>query len=587
MQISLWEAVLIALLTYLATSVWPLGVGYFTLYRPLVAGTLVGLILGDVQRGMAFGAALNAVHLGFISTGGSLPSDLAIAGYVGTALALASGLDVDAALAAFGISLGILGGFLWFGRMTLGAALMHWADARAEMGDVRGVAAVNLWAGQGLLFLFYAVPSFIIVYYGQQGIDAVLSLIPERLIAALAVVGGLLPAVGIGLLLRSMGRARLMPYFMVGFILAMYLDLPLLVIAALAAAAAWLTVKLPAASLLAEPAQRQSAQSIPRPVLWGAWWRWAMFLHASYNYERMQGAGFAHTMAPVIKYLYKTPADRAAALRRHLSFFNTEPQIGALAPAVVIAMEEERAAGAEVTDEAISGVKSGLMGPLAGVGDSLFQGAITPLLLSIGISLAQQGHLSGPTLYVLFISVMVLGSSYGFWSLGYRLGKSAVSRILASGWLQAISDGAAIVGLAVLGGLAATVVQFSTPVLVAVGSTAQAGQAAVSVQKDVLDAILRGLLPLALIAGVWWLLRRRIPAVQIIVMLFALGIDLTYLGLAGWTSLPLFSREWAAFLVGGEGATVFSILVHWCPPLLATGVAAIILLRQRGKKRPG
>ena len=72
---------------------------------------VVGLILGDVRGGMAFGAALNAVHLGFISTGGSLPSDLVTAGYVGTALALASGLDVDAALATFGIPLGVLGGF--------------------------------------------------------------------------------------------------------------------------------------------------------------------------------------------------------------------------------------------------------------------------------------------------------------------------------------------------------------------------------------------------------------------------------------------------------------------------------------------
>ena len=129
------QALLIALSAYLAMSVWLVGVGYFTAYRPLIGGTIVGLILGDVQQGMAFCAMLNAVHLGFVSTGGTLPSDLVMAGYAGTALALASGLDVDAALAAFGIPLGVLGGFLWFGRMTLGSLLVHWADARAERGD--------------------------------------------------------------------------------------------------------------------------------------------------------------------------------------------------------------------------------------------------------------------------------------------------------------------------------------------------------------------------------------------------------------------------------------------------------------------
>jgi PTS system mannose-specific IIC component len=129
------QALLIAIAAYLAMSVWPFGVGYFTLYRPLISGTIVGLILGDVQRGMAFGAALNAVHLGFISTGGTLPSDLVTAGYIGTALALVSGLDVGPALAAFGIPLGVLGGFIWFVRMTFGSVLVRWADLCAEGAD--------------------------------------------------------------------------------------------------------------------------------------------------------------------------------------------------------------------------------------------------------------------------------------------------------------------------------------------------------------------------------------------------------------------------------------------------------------------
>jgi len=591
LDINWFQATLIALAAYLAVSVWPFGVGYFTLYRPLIGGTVVGLILGDVRQGMAFGAALNAVHLGFVSTGGSLPSDLVAAGYVGTALALSSGLDVDAALAAFGIPLGMLGGFLWFGRMTLGSVFVHWADAYAERGSTRGVAAVNLWAGQGLLFLFYALPTFVIVYYGQRGIDAVLAAIPGTLLAALSVVGGMLPAVGIALLLHSIGRVRLLPYLVFGFAASAYLDLPISAIALLGVAAAWLATSScrpdwqsgpPSPPSPPGPPSPPSPQGgLPRRVLWAAWWRWVMFLHASYNYERLQGLGFAHALKPVIEYLYPSAEARASALKRHLVFFNSEPQFGALVPAAIIAMEEERAAGGALSDEAINGVKSGLMGPLAGVGDSLIQGLVTPLLLSMGISLAQEGNLAGPVLYALSISAVILGCSYAFWSLGYRWGKLAVSRVLSSGWVSLLTDGAAVAGMTVVGGLIASVVHLSTT------ATLSVGQATVSLQAGVFDAILRGALPLALTLCCWWLRARGVPSMRVIAIVFVLGIALAYLGLAGsptGAAPPLLTAEWFAFLAGGAPVTAGSALGHLLLPVLIVGLVIAWLVLRRKKQ---
>jgi PTS system mannose-specific IID component len=327
----------------------------------------------------------------------------------------------------------------------------------------------------------------------------------------------------------------------------------------------------------ASEAVRRAGQ-LPRRVLRGAWLRWLLFLHASYNYERLQGLGFAHAMKPVIEYLYPGIKERAAALQRHLVFFNTEPQFGALVPGAVIAMEEERAAGADLSDEAINGVKSGLMGPLAGVGDSLIQGMVTPLLLSMGISLAEVGNLAGPVLYVLSVSAVIIGSSYTFWHLGYRWGRAAVSRILASGWVQRLSDAAAVVGMSVVGGLAVTVVQFSTP------ASIQVGRAMVSAQSDVLDPILRGLLPLALTLLAWWMLSRRISPMRVIGIFFLAGIDLAYLGLAGPAAPPLFSAKWAAFLVGGA-TSLCPALAHLWPPLLATGLGLAVALWQRRARR--
>jgi PTS system mannose-specific IIC component len=242
MQISLVQAALIAVLAYLGASTWVFGVGYFTLYRPLIGGTLVGLVLGDPVRGAQIGAAINAIYLGFISTGGSLPSDLVWAGYVGTALAIGAGLDAQAALALV-VPLGLIGTATYFFRMAVNAIFVHWADAFAERGDAHGVALVNLWPAQILLFILTAVPIFITVYFGAEAVQKVIPLIPQQWIAGLAVVGGMLPAVGIGMLLNYMGKRHLLPYFLIGYLLAAYLNLPIMAIALFGLAAAALHVQ--------------------------------------------------------------------------------------------------------------------------------------------------------------------------------------------------------------------------------------------------------------------------------------------------------------------------------------------------------
>src|SRR5262245_21266778 len=105
-----------------------------------------------------------------------------------------------------------------------------------------------------------------------------------------------------------------------------------------------------------------------------SFWLWTFFSHANYNYERLQGTAFAQAMTPIIRKLYKDPDEIKAALKRHLVFFNTEPNVGGVIHGAVIAMEEQRANGADIDDDAINSVKSGLMGPLAGVGDTIDQG---------------------------------------------------------------------------------------------------------------------------------------------------------------------------------------------------------------------
>ena len=242
MQVALWQALLIAVLSYLGISTWIIGVGYFTTYRPLIGGTLVGLVLGDVVTGMQIGAAINAMYLGFISTGGSLPADLIFVGYLGTAFAIVADLDPQTAVSMV-VPLGLLGTGIWFLRMSASSAFVHWADAAAERGDTRLVARINIWTGQATLFVLYAVPIFLALYFGADLVQSLVAAIPADWVTGLAMVGGMLPAVGIGMLLNYMGKRRLIPYFLIGYLVALYFDLPILAIAVLGGAAAYLHIQ--------------------------------------------------------------------------------------------------------------------------------------------------------------------------------------------------------------------------------------------------------------------------------------------------------------------------------------------------------
>lgn len=249
-----------------------------------------------------------------------------------------------------------------------------------------------------------------------------------------------------------------------------------------------------------------------------SWVLWSFYSQACYNYERMQASGFAHSMIPIIKKLYTTKEDISAALKRHLVFFNTEPNVGAMVHGITAAMEEERANDQPITDEAINSVKTGLMGPLAGIGDTLSQGTVTPILLALGIGLAKDGNLFGPVVYILLEAAFIWGIGYFMFFQGYRMGKSAVERLLEGGLVKDLITGAGIVGATVIGALTASFVNLSTPITITVG------QQVVKLQADFFDKIMPQLLPLALTLGVWWLLSKRKSPIALMGYLVVVGI---------------------------------------------------------------
>jgi len=555
-SVSIWQAALIGLGYYLANSPWLFGLAFFTLYRPLVAGFFVGLILGDPAQGTLIGAAINIPYLGFISAGGNLPADASLAGWVGTTVALASGLDPTKAIPiAFG--LGMLGTIIFYGRMAVDSVFAHWADARAEKADIGGVAFMNVVPGQLLLFVASFVPVFLLALNGPSAVQDVLNRLPLWAVNGLVIAGGILPAIGIALNMRFIFRGAAIPYFFIGFILmtATHQSMSLVVIAALGLALAYLhlnfvrptaaaaetaaaaTETATATAAAAEPAATapepapEPAIRLTRGDLIRSWALWTFFAHANYNYERLQGTGFAHAMTPIIKRLYTTPDEIRAALKRHLVFFNTEPNFGNVVHGTVIAMEEQRANGAPIDDDAINSVKSGLMGPMAGIGDTLSQSTITPILLALGIGIAggtasgsvvptltsATGNPLGAIIYIVLVSVVIVAVGYTAWMQGYARGKSFVTDILRSGAIDRVLVGAGVLGNMVLGALAAKFV------VVNLAPTVTIAGAQLNLQAAIIDPLFPGALALGLVVVTWWLLRRINPlALLTIYLVFAM-----------------------------------------------------------------
>lgn len=179
-------------------------------------------------------------------------------------------------------------------------------------------------------------------------------------------------------------------------------------------------------------------------------WLRSTFIQGAMNYERMQALGWCYSMVPVMHRLWRQDADRSAFLKRHLEFFNTHPYLVSPILGVEMALEEQRANGAEVDDEAIQGVKIGMMGPLAGVGDPIFWGTLRPVLGAFAAALALSANMLGPAIFFLAWNAIRLAFTWYTQELGYRQG-SNITKDLSGGMMQKVTTGASILGMFIMG----------------------------------------------------------------------------------------------------------------------------------------
>ena len=249
-------------------------------------------------------------------------------------------------------------------------------------------------------------------------------------------------------------------------------------------------------------------------------------LQGSWNFERMQALGYAFGIVPAIRRLYPEGSqERKDAIKRHLEFYNTQPFVTAPILGVNLAMEEERANGAPIDDAAINGVKVGLMGPLAGVGDPIFWGTLRPICAILGIGFAQNGSWLGPILFFVLFNAVRLFVRYWGIQYGYKKGLEIVSD-MGGGALQKITEAASILGLFVMGALVNKWTHINIPYVISEITTRDG--AVVTTQtttvQNVLDNLMPGLPALGMTFLCMYLLRKGVNALWLIFGLFGIGI---------------------------------------------------------------
>lgn len=526
---------------------------------PLTTGILVGIFMGHPMLGMLAGANIQLVYLGWINAGGVMPSNTMVAGIYGTALTILSSASPKLAV-TFAIPFSLLGLLMVQIYQTLNSFWVHRADKALAEGNVNQIRFLNFVPSFIVSLLVYGLPAFCLVLFGKGWATALINAIPESLTTALEVVGGLMPALGIAMLLSYLGKKSLNAYFFIGFFLAVYLKLDTTAVAIFSAAIAFLIFVSQTAKKKEDSPKEKKVKRLTLNNRKGATeavqpaanstdsasvittddykvqlnkrdliktWLWQQSDEAAYNYERLQALGLTNMMLYPIRKLYSDPQKQAEELKKYMVFFNTEPHmVGPIIHGVALSMEEARANGQNVSAEDINGVRTGLMGPAAGIGDTVQQGIIFPILASIGATMALDHNFIGPVFFTVVFEAIIYTIGYLMFMFGYKKGKSSVITILKNGIIDKVTNAFSIVGLMVVGTMAATRITVDTPLVWSIGKSTMKLQ-------EILNTLAPGLIPLAITLIVWRLIAKKVNPTWIILGIFIIGIALSYLNLLG------------------------------------------------------
>lgn len=282
----------------------------------------------------------------------------------------------------------------------------------------------------------------------------------------------------------------------------------------------------------------ETMKKIKPETLKRSFWNWFFWNGCSQQAESMLGMAFGQAMAPVIDDLYDTKEEKAEALKRHITLFNTEAQVGSICNGIVCGLEEANANG-QCTPDIIQSVKVALIGPTSAIGDSLWVATIIPILLTICLSISQSNESIvwlGPVLYMVIYPIGTCALSWWLFRLGYKSGLEGMQDMMASGKLDHLTDAMTLLGLIVVGALTASFVTCSLPIQIVKdvydATTDQVTKGVVLFNADnMLNNIFPKLLPLLLTLWVYDLYaKKKWSPLKLMGLILVLALVLTGIG---------------------------------------------------------
>lgn len=519
MQLGIIQVLLLSLfISFMAVETYWWG-GAIYIARPVFAGPLIGLLMGDLETGLLVGGSVEMMFLGGLAMGAYSPPNAYIGGMVGTAMAILSGGNMEVGI-ALAYPIGVMVQMLNYLATQINIVWATQAENKYIEGKVREASFYHYMSIFTRMFVQFFLPTFVALLIGSTSLEAVYNSIPAWVTDGLKVAAGILPAIGLASIISTLGIKKGWPYFLVGFVLATYLGMDIMSVALLALGLAVIIMLQKEDDddfdLSFEDAASYEG-TLTNKELSKVFFR-SFTSMGSFNYKGYNNIGYIYSIEPALKKIYADdPEGYREALARNCEFFNCHPYFSNLVMGVSLALEEQKAKGGDVDPKAITATKTALMGPLAGIGDSVFQGTYRTIFSAIGASLTMSGNIAGPFIYLIPQIALSWGTRWGFLKYAYKYGTTLVAKLQSSNLFGRFVEGANIVGMMVIAAMTSSFVSVSLK------PTWEFGTKVVSIQ-GVFDAIVPKLLPVLCVVFFYKLMSKNKNGIYVCLILsFVLG----------------------------------------------------------------
>lgn len=508
----------------------------FQTHRPLIAGTLTGLALGDLKTGVMAGAAMEFIALGWMTIGAAVPPDPALAGVTVAILEILGKQNAGVAI-SIAIPLAVAGQFLQIiEKGTIDIALMHFAEIGIEKGKFSRVTTAHLLAAIPSA-LRVSLPALIIAYFANASlVQQLLNSIPKQITSGLQISSGFLVIVGYAMILNLLNVKELLPFFLIGFFIITFSNVTMFALTLIGMSFAGVYYHITSLILKEDKRRLKKAEEvinennirISKGDLVKVFLRTQIF-QISWNYERLQNLCYCFCIMPVLKKLYKKEEELKLALIANMEYYNSHPFFVSIILGVNIAMEEARARGENLDERDIAQVKIAMMGPLAGIGDPIFWGTVRPILAAVGAGIAIRGNVLGVVFFFLSINIIRLFMRYNVLIFSYKKGVNIIANI--KNFMPRLKNIMTVLAYTIIGGLVAKFTKIN--IIVTLYSYLKGGKLINVTAQQQLDAIMPNLAPLVLTFIVCLALKKKVSPLICMLILMIFGIAGYSFGILG------------------------------------------------------